>query len=149
MFPIFDLRSYSEHSKISDSGIFFFFLNWPIFFSPLFFFVSAMVYDRSHNIVLGINFFLVFVFSSFSLALSNFLNISLSVILYFLIYSFLRVFVSYQPYISFKIKSDMFLTLKPICKFFLLVQISPVFLFSESELLHLYIHQLILDTFYM
>ena len=63
--------------------------------------------------------------------------------------SFIRFFVSYILHISFKIRSDMFLTIKPSYAFFMLTQTSPVFLLLKCELLHFYILQLMLDTFYI
>ena len=76
IFPIFYL------SLCSDSGIFNFFLNPFVFLSPLFFSDSAMFYDKSHNIISDINFFVAFFVQL----------ISLSVILYFFDLFFHRVF---------------------------------------------------------
>ena len=51
-----------------------------------------------------------------------------------------------MPYISFKIRSDMFLTSKSSCTFFMLAQILPVFL-NISEHQRFYILQMILDIY--
>ena len=148
MFPIFDLTSYSEHSEITHSVVTFFvnlsMLLLALFF--FFFFCLCMFYYKTHNIISDI---LLFYSVHFRSSYHTFQKISVSVILYFLIYSFLRFFVSYLSYTSFKIKSDMFLTPNPSCTFFILAQISSAFLCLESELLDLYIHELMLDTFYV
>ena len=61
MFPIFDLKSYSELSETTDSGIFIFF-KLSISFG-FFLFDSAMFYDKSHNIISDIDSFVTFFYS--------------------------------------------------------------------------------------
>ena len=149
MFPVFDLTTCSEHCEISDLGIINFF--WVhLFFFPLFFFRLCNIWQqKSWHHFWHKRFFFLFVFSSFSLKLSYFSEIPLSKILHFLVCSFVRFFVPYLWYISFKIKWDRVLTPKPLCTFSYLAKTHQFFLILSSKRLHLCIFQLILDTFYI
>ena len=119
-----------------------------LFFFCLFYFTSTMFNNTSHNVIFGINVFVIFAFSLFSLKLAYCLKISLSVILHFLICSFLRCFVLqilYISFISFKCSEHLYHLVHFLC----LPKLYQFLFLLKGEHLHLYILQLISNTFYI